>query len=373
MPISNNERRAKFDKIVSIFGSVQANGGTPFPSTSTPTADFFIPSNPPSLRPSVKLKASETYSPTSTTSDLSIPTVSDAPIIMRTSTPVSAAPVVSKTNAATLNTSVTTTSSLPTVESTLSSDDLASRINFSNSYCASSLQDAKNNCATTLRTCNPDDPPCVIGTACFGNVICSLPGAAIQNEPSISPLEAINLLSSIPSQSPSPPVPLKLGTISCGQICLRPLNEEECKGVVVSVPEFPDCLGIDIGEMCQTRGECGPIAFLYNCNGISVFVRAFPHECSPTADAISSDVAPQSSQPELHDSLPSSNPAMSPEPPSANISLSDIIISTTQHSHPDYADVEFSWWRDSPMKGSASLPPTLLITFVAMLMLLPQV
>eukprot|EP00804_Cyclotella_cryptica_P006850 CCRYP_010966-RC/>CCRYP_010966-RC protein AED:0.09 eAED:0.09 QI:59/0.92/0.86/1/0.85/0.8/15/815/1501 len=345
-PISNVERRAKFDKIVSIFGTVQANGGTLLPSTTAPTTDIVIPSNPPSLRPSMRLKAKETYSPTATVFDPSISTVSGAPIITSASTPVSAAPVSTKTNAATSNTLVTTTSSPPTAESTLSSTELANRVNFSNSYCASSLQDAKDNCATSLKTCNPDDPPCAIGTACFGNVICFLPGAAIRHEPSASPSEDTHSLSPIPTDSPSSAVPPELSTISCGQICLRPLKKEECVGAEVSLAEFPDCLGIEIGEMCQTHGECGPIAFLNNCDGISVFVRVFPHQCSPTADVVLLDGPPQSSHPAAPYSSPSSNPTVSPEPPSTIISLNEINTSPTQHSYQNYGDYESAWWRD---------------------------
>ena len=64
-------------------------------------------------------------------------------------------------------------------------------------YCAKQKADLKAGCFTA-QTCNDDDPPCPVGTYCWGNIVCTEPKATPQpsprpsKQPSESPIAVVN-------------------------------------------------------------------------------------------------------------------------------------------------------------------------------------
>lgn len=295
--ISNAERRDKFDKLISIFTKAQ-NGPvieTVAPTTAPKQTPF--PSKSPTSRPTLRPTAKDTMSP-----------VTNAPISLA-----------------------------PTTLFRLSPEELSSRLNVPNSYCATSIDDARTNCATaTMLTCNEGDPPCVIGTACFGNVLCypDVNDAQMDSE-----------------ESPNPAASLVLNTVTCGENCLRPLNFNECQGATHTVSSFPKCLGIAIGEVCESQGECGPKALIGNCDGDrSVFIRVFVEQCSSTADAQVETI--KAAKPTMY-------PSISPEPsPVADVGV--VATSSSSPVKPNRENDEYSiglnaWWKDVPLGKNGSL------------------
>jgi hypothetical protein len=313
---------------VSIFGSTQAGDTL---TTTSPTTAKLPPSNAPTLRPSLRLNPA-----------------SDAPV-MRTKAPMS--DLVTRTQ----KPAPSAPSGAPIAPSnneevTLSADELADRLQFAYSYCGSSLQDVQYNCSTTLKTCNADDPPCDVGQACFRNVICTTHAASSENQ---LPLAESSSSATLASSSPSPIAPQSLDTVLCGQACLRPLSNEECAGAGNTV--FPDCLSIEVGEVCESKGECGPSLLVRNCEDQNVFLRVTPDQCSP----ITHNLHP----PTILTST--SEPTSSPEPSAVTATLDEILAD--QASQADYGNIGAAWWRDVPLESascmlSAALPLFLTVT-----------
>lgn len=194
--------------------------------------------------------------------------------------------------------------------------ELAFRLNYASNYCASSSAEAYAKCAKTLRTCNHDDPPCGIGTACWEHVVCSIVWSDIEfgsaNE-EVGSLEAEpskdneeegtleveasddngkegTLEAEASNESPAVELYPFLSTVSCSGACLRPLSSNECTagGIATSLA---DCLSVAVGEMCEHRGECGVGANIGNCpGGRDVFMRVMVGQCGPeTTDSPSPD------------------------------------------------------------------------------------
>jgi hypothetical protein len=221
---------------------------------------------------------------------------------------------------------------------TLSPEELAKRIGFANGYCASSLEHAKEQCSIALKTCNEGDPPCIIGTACFGNVVCSIPGSVTEDDMAhiLPTTTTADEVSDSPSNSLSPSTAVNLSPLSCGDICLRPLTPEECVGAGNSILVFSDCVSVGVGQVCQSLGECGPKALIHNCRGHSVYMRALPAQCEQiaTADGVMNEISPPSTQP---------SPAV--------VNLNDVFAD--KNSKQDYGSIEGAWWRDVPFDSSA--------------------
>lgn len=351
-PTSNEDRRAKFDTIVSILGDAQA-GVTPAPSitsvnslveTESPTlktsseASNAVNTNFPSKSPVSGAPAIHTTAPVSGLTSLGTnsPTRSYVPIVT-TSAPISNTAVVP------------TTSPTSMTADTLSPEELSNRLGFANGYCASSIQDAKDNCASTLKTCNEGDPPCIMGTACFTNIVCTLPVTADLSQ---SPQGSSNNpeRSHSPSFPPTPSASLTMTAISCGHICLRPLTEEECTGAGNAILVFSDCVSVGVGQVCQSLGECGPKALIHNCRGDSAFMRVLPDQCGQIS---TDDISTGTTRPSSH-------------PSSTAVSLNDALTDqTSQYSQQDFGSIENAWWRDVSLNSSliisASLPHFLIV------------
>ena len=255
-PISNSERRFKFEKVISVFGKAQM-GTSHEGQTSSPTGKPF---NPPTFSPTENPITAPTPHPTLRTNlnpSTAVSRVTHAPA---TVTPVQFKKTSSPTFNMTLAPSRVTIAPAkvetmpPTSEGefSLSTEELEHRLKFANNYCASSLEDAKARCATTLRTCNTGEMPCAIGTACFEHVVCYIPESIDDSESSALAQSGASSTSSL-----SPAATVVLNTVSCKEICLRPLSETECVVGGDELTSLPDCLSVAIGEMCENRGECG--------------------------------------------------------------------------------------------------------------------
>eukprot|EP00986_Skeletonema_menzelii_P000462 scaffold132_cov119-Skeletonema_menzelii.AAC.5 len=233
--VSGTERKKIFDDIILYFGIVQSGSST---SKQTPS-----PTNVPS-----------TKQPVSTTTPTTRPT---------TRNPTSR-PTISTTEPksdATLHPTSHPTSSLVTAKPSeftfddvthLSNEELKHRMNVSNNYCATSLEEVESKCATTLRTCNFGQPLCSIGQACFGNILCSAAAQFITETEEDKP-------------------------INCGDTCLRPLTLQECESgsKMGAFTSLPSCSNVRVGEFCRNNGECnGSANVLSNCHeGQNVFMR----------------------------------------------------------------------------------------------------
>lgn len=321
--------------IVSIFGRVQA-GITPAPSISY--VESAQPTESPTVTPSlITSQVSGTsilgahVSPSSEPMESPMESQSDVPSLQPSEVS---------------NPGLSFTSSTSAAANSLSPEELANRLQLTNSYCAASLQEAKDKCSLALTTCNDNDPPCVIGTACFGNVVCSMPGENPTESSNLAADEDTRESSQVPSTSPSVAAPLLLSPVSCGQICLRPLIKEECTGVGNSILHFSDCASVGVGQICQSLGECGPKALIHNCRGHSVYIRVLPDQCSQ----LTTDDAPMGT---------TSSPSLPPSP--QEVSLNDALASqTSQYSQQDYGSVENAWWRDVPLNSSTANSSTML-------------
>lgn len=225
--IAGTERKQIFDDIILYFGNAQA--GSSF-SKETPS-----PTNVPSTKQPIK-----TITPTTS------PTTQNP----------------TKSDSASHPTSLHVTPRPPEHTSEevthLSMEELKHRMNVSNNYCATSLEEVDSKCATTLRTCNFGEPLCTVGEACFGNIPCPAAAQFITQEEEDIPIKEDN-------------------PISCGDACLRPLSSQECRsgikmGAFVSLPS---CTNVRIGEFCKSNGECSGAANVKsNCpDGRHVFMR----------------------------------------------------------------------------------------------------
>ena len=361
-PTSKDDRRSKFDKIVSIFGKAQA-GVTPAPSGTGFGAETILPSNSPTFSPSSRQVSDaldfNTNAPISDTTAAGSKAPTSNPVI------ASDAPI-SVTTAPVLNIALPTTLSTPIASITLSPEELENRLGVVNNYCASSLQDAKDNCSIKLATCNVGDPPCIIGTACFGNVVCTLPGVSVhtdlptkQPESSNSPsaIDGLNEPSHTTSYYPTAAGSQNLSPVTCGHICLRPLSDEECIGAGNSILVFSDCTSVGVGQVCQSLGECGSKALIHNCRGHSVYQRVLPDECGLSTHLVSPSLQPITV---------------------SDVNLNDVLTDqTTQYTQQDYGSIETAWWRDVPLNKShaankllSALSCSVIQTFILLYLLL---
>jgi len=187
--------------------------------------------------------------------------------------------------------------------------ELAQRLNFVNNYCASTSAEAKDKCATSLRTCNFGDPLCAKGLTCYENMVCSIIwsdmelGSAEESPPDIS--------KEIPPESDSSS---SRSAVSCNGMCLRPLSASECMAGGDTITSLPRCLDSAIGEMCENQGGCrgGADAYMSNCpGGRDVFIQVFMERCVASAtNSPSTDGSHHSLQPTVQAS-PSSKPSLS--------------------------------------------------------------
>ena len=294
-----------------------------------------MPSKSPTLGPSSKI-------------------VSDSPMVkvISTDTPISLAPITfspapSHTPSLPANTQVTILSTadspLSSIDITITQEELTNRLGHVNNFCASSLQDAEENCSKKLVRCNDDDPPCALGTACFGNILCNSSGDIVQDadrDNTNPPVVSDENISEYPSYSPSA---IQLFVpVSCGDICLRPLVPVECISLGNSILILSDCVSVGVGQHCQSLGECGPNALIRNCRAHNVFMRALPADCLQNT---------------------------SPQPTPAAVDLSDILAEqTSQYTQQDYGSIENTWWTDvvfnSSSKMSISLISLVIVSFI---------
>lgn len=240
--VSGTERKRIFDDIILYFANAQEG-----PSSSKQTLS---PTKKPSMKKSAKpTTRPTTHKPTSnptiltTRPTLSVSLKSDS-TLRPTASPVAAKPPEYTSDEVT----------------NLTMKELELRLNFSNNYCATSLEEVESKCATELVTCNFGQPLCPIGQACFGNVLCYVAAQFIaQTE------------------------------IVCRDACLRPLTSQECEsgskmGAFVSLP---NCLNVRVGEFCESNGDCGDASSVGNCHGgQNVFMRV--DECHSSFDSIAS-------------------------------------------------------------------------------------
>mmetsp|Transcript_12609 Transcript_12609/g.25139 ORF Transcript_12609/g.25139 Transcript_12609/m.25139 type:complete len:1258 (+) Transcript_12609:175-3948(+) len=304
--ISGTERKRTFDDIILYFGNAQAelsSSKQTLSPTNVPSAKEPINAAKPTTRPT-------TQKPTSRTTLI---------------------PTTSKSD----STSQPTTSQVTTKPSDytthLSKEELNRRMNFSNNYCATSLEEVESKCATTLRTCNFGQPLCSVGQACFGNILCS---AAAQF---ITQLEENN-------------------PINCGDACLRPLTFQECEsgskmGAFVSLPI---CSDVRVGEFCKSSGECGGVVnVVSNCfEGQHVFMRV--DTCNSSQNSITSTGGETT--------------ASKTQNQTANIPILDNSISTiptepTENQRAEPSSVLKSWWKHEFNEGSIRTPTCLLHIF----------
>ena len=352
-PISSSERRAVFNKIILTFAKAQTGkldevATAPSPTNSPLKLSTSMPTKGPAKEPTLQPSSRADSKPSSS-------------VFLMTDSPVSMAPV----------TADPTTSPLTAIDNPgLTAEELAERFNVANNYCASSLDDARADCATSkIKTCNAADPPCAIGTACFGNVVCLIPGS--------------HDVTGTTNTAFGPPE----NSASCDGVCLVPLLADECPIGDAASAYLPDCLSIAVGGVCEGAGDCGTNVELNNCGDRDIYTRVFLEKCSSKTDSISSVENIETMQ--LISTAPSSS-----EPPSAAV-INVAYPNGTMPNNNSGADVgpeEFdeqqgyfdnsppenvelrgigTWWRDVPLRsGSDKFRVTFLISVVNAITLL---
>ena len=101
---------------------------------------------------------------------------------------------------------------------------------------------------------------CSVGQACFGNILCA-------------------------AAAPFLTQTVEKSSITCGHTCLRPLSSRECAAgsSIGAFDSLPNCLNVDVGELCESNGECGDAFTVNNCpGGKDVFMRV--DECTHTSN-----------------------------------------------------------------------------------------
>jgi hypothetical protein len=236
--ISVNERKRIFDDILLIFANVQTG-----PSSSKKTLS-------PTTEPSTK-------EPASTARRTDMPTTQQT---ASRPTPYPTIPPILSTTSKSNSTFHPTSKYISDEITNLSKDELEHRFNFPNNYCATNLNEAESKCATSLRTCNFGQPLCSVGQACFGNILCA-------------------------AAAPFLTQTVEKSSITCGHTCLRPLSSRECAAgsSIGAFDSLPNCLNVDVGELCESNGECGDAFTVNNCpGGKDVFMRV--DECTHTSN-----------------------------------------------------------------------------------------
>ena len=289
--ISSEERIRKFEDVILYFGKAQS--GEEFTVTMAPEA-----ARPPTKRPTTQspirpapVEVVSTLRPSDIPPSMK-PAITPKPpskAEIKTNPPVPSAPVVPVQP---------TPSSGDTVSQDfkLTSDELAYRLNYANFYCATSLEEAKAKCASTLRTCNRHngDPPCSTGLACWPNVICSISfedvhfGSVSASGVADPAEEEKDAVVEKPDQQVPAPVPSRGNDPSsnvrfmCSGKCLRLLTTSECTTNELKIAfGIPNCKDVLLGDICQTtEKDCGG-NLARNCNSnFNVFVRVAMEECA---------------------------------------------------------------------------------------------
>ena len=260
--VMSSERRAKFDKIMSHFGQAHVDMLDEEETSSPPTPQ---PVNPPTIPPVLPTLPPNSPPPTFR------PTLRATRV--QTSSPVSPSPIKIPDYI------------YPDEEEDdyeeeedihLTASDLMNRLNFPNSYCATSEEHAKDKCATSLRTCNAGDPPCADGLTCFVNMACSITWSDVELESDKdSPPEIETAEESPPEVNSFPDL------VFCKGECLRPLTANECQAAGNAIALLLSCQNVAVGEICENRVDCGSgVAQISNCpGGHSVFIRVYEEQC----------------------------------------------------------------------------------------------
>ena len=267
-PVSPVERKERFEKVMDYFKKAQLSG-----SSSVEEETVLLTVNPTHM-PSKKLTMAPVVEQTNQPSlpPTDDPTTSTREPLSPSTSPITRLPFG-------IESSFPSAASGEEVESsTLTPAELAQRLNSENNYCATSSEEAKAKCATTLKTCNFGDPPCTMGLICYGNVVCSI----IWSE--VGKLESIEESSSEEIVVTEPESDSFSGSLSCNGMCLRPLSSNECLAGGEALASLPDCLGISIGGVCEDVGnrcmDGADTAYASNCpGGRHVFMRVFDEKC----------------------------------------------------------------------------------------------
>ena len=302
-PVSPVERKERFEKVMDYFKKAQLG------SSSVEEDAVLLTLNPTGM-PSKKL----TLAPIEQTNQPSLSRTGDPTTSIRESLSPSTSPSTR------LPVEIESSSPVPSVASreaeeeyTLTPAELAQRLNSENNYCATTSEEAKSKCATTLKTCNFGDPPCASDRICYGNVVCSIIWSSVGVGQSVeeSPSEEI-VVTEPPPESDS-----FSGSVSCNGMCLRPLSSNECLAGGEALVSLPDCLDISIGGMCEDVGSGCIIdgvdtVYASNCpGGRHVFMRVFDEKCGTLTGSPSSPTptvfAPPSTKPSLSASHENSN------------------------------------------------------------------
>jgi len=352
--VSSAERRVKFEKTMYYFANAQYGS----------LEDTLSPSKRPTLVPT-------TNSPT-TARPTEHATLRATYGISEATFPISPQPAATSSDGE---------ADVPSLDSTLvreedyklTSGELAQRLNYSNNYCASSSKEAGAKCASSLRTCNPGDPPCPLGTGCWENIICSIVWSDMEFGPANneeSTPESETLLESPPPESISFPSEINTSKESpspdesdyssnafpCNGACFRPLSVDECTAGGAMIAWLPSCLDIDVGQMCENRGECGGAARAGNNNcpgGMDVLLRVVAEQCGSLLMESSSAGANQPSLPPLIQAITSPAPS----------SIADYVLDgydvTTNHNDSNHEDTphgEFEGFFGSTREQEDSRP-----------------
>jgi len=77
-----------------------------------------------------------------------------------------------------------------------------------------------------------------------------------------------------PTQSPVETRPIA----KCDEICLVPIESNECSNLFIDLGSMPQCLGpngktVNMGDVCEGSGECGTSEELNNCDDYDVYRR----------------------------------------------------------------------------------------------------
>lgn len=325
-PVSPADRKERFDKIIDHFNRAQlgeayveeeqeeeegedeivvlTENPTPSPSRR-PTPYPIEQTNQPSLSPTVRPTPIKAEEEVETLAPVSLP----VPDEVQTSPPVSFA---------------------KEGDYTLTPAELAQRLNFPNNYCATSSDEAKAKCATSLRTCNFGDPPCTFGFSCFGNIDCSIIWSDIGSIASADDKEEEDSSSEmVEPKETLPESDSYSGSVLCNGICLRPLSANECEAGIQMISSISNCFESSIGEMCENDGsECiggeGPGEYFSSCpSDRHVFMRIFDEQCGTLVTQHTH--APSSES--YHSSEPTS---FAPPSPTPTLSVSS---NTTRKDH----------------------------------------
>jgi len=368
--VSSAERRAKFEKTMHYFENAQY-GSLEEDETTATRRPTFVPTTKPTMKPSTVALMNPVDSPT-TTRPTEHATLRATIGISEATFLISPQPAATSSNGK-IDIPSPDSGVVREEDYKLTPGELSNRLNYANNYCASSSMEADAKCASSLRTCNPGDPPCRLGTACWKNIICSIVWSDMDfgpaNNEEITP-ESETLLesppppsvsfpseSNTPKESPSPDESdYASNAFPCNGACLRPLSVDECTAGGNMIAWLPSCLDIDVGQMCENKGECGGVARVNtgDCpGGMDVLLRVLAEQCG-------SLLAESSSAGGNYPSLPPLIQAIASPAPS---SIADYVLNeydvTPNHNNSNDADEpsgEFEGFFGSTREEEGSRP-----------------